>query len=89
MASGSETTFTIDAFDTETFKTHPFIGGYVQYRSAFGQSHRAYFLSRLDFVLGKEESYGSDTEDRWVVDSTALYCSRDEREAHFGWPADS
>ncbi len=89
MASGSEFTFTIDAFDTETFRTHLFIGGFVHYRSAFGQDHRAYFLGRLDFVLGKQGRYGSETEDRWVVDSTALYCSRDEREAHFGWPADS
>lgn len=85
LSTASDTTFSIRASDPETFKTHPFIGGYVQYRSTFGQHHRAHFLSRIDWEPEREEP--TFREAGYTVSSEAP--DREEREANFGWPADS
>jgi hypothetical protein len=86
LESQGDTTFLIHSFDGDaTFKTHPFVGGYVEYRSSFGKTHRAHFLGRIENMATHTGDYiGTD----YHVRSDALYCSREEREGRFGWPAD-
>lgn len=64
--------------DTRKLEELPFVGGYVEYQSAFGAIHRSYFLTRI------ERSERND----FVISSYTHYCQKHEREGRFGWPSD-
>lgn len=72
--------------DTREADNKCFAGGYIEYRSTFGQTHKAYFLARIVFfpsdAVGVAPGY-------WTMDPSALYCSREDREGRFGWPSDT
>lgn len=78
LQPGSNGTFQPAVIDVRELKEKPFLGGYVEYRTPFGGSHRTYFLT----MIGE-----------WEVGTNVMsvkphpYTDQQSRK-RFGWPDD-
>lgn len=79
LEPGHEGRFTIALFDITKVNEAPFLGGYVEYRTAFGSPHKAYFLLNL----------GSCEDGKaYIGFKDHPYIDRESRK-RFGWPDDT
>lgn len=85
LQQGDTKRFSVALFDSREVEKRCFLGGYVEYRSAFGSTHRAYFLTRIDRDDGPKPPVSGP--DQFVFRSHP-YTDAQSRK-RFGWPEDT